>query len=106
MTPGPRQTAATRSKSVSKHIQQSCPRFRTIPRGVRLFAAMPVRRASRMDEKNGKSGSTHAAHGEGTAGLLFFGAASLTAAMQSSASVMRKKEPGLVEISRWQNEGD
>src|ERR1051325_5803083 len=79
-TPLPRQIAVTRNRSVSKHAQRSLPRFSTSPRGVRLFVGnpSPALRASRMDEKNGNSGSTHSAHGEGVVGLscFFFAAAS------------------------------
>src|SRR5688500_2758188 len=73
-TPGPRQTAETRSRSGSKQAQQSWPRFRMMPRGVRLLdgRVVPALRASRTEEKNGKSGSTHEASGGPEGGLGVF----------------------------------
>src|SRR6267378_1062580 len=57
-TPGPVQMADMRSRSVSKHAQQSFPRLSTIPRGVRLFEETSEFRASSTVEKNGKFVST------------------------------------------------
>src|SRR4030095_3716853 len=61
--------ADTRNSSVSKHAQQSLPRFRTIPRGVISlgFDLGSTSRRSSVDEKNGKSGSTHGAQGSAAA---------------------------------------
>src|SRR4051794_3439587 len=58
--PCPCQMTDIRSNSVSKHPQQSFPRFKIIPRGVRLFAghSFPRFLASRHDPKKGKSFST------------------------------------------------
>src|SRR6266705_5815918 len=63
VTPFPSQMTAIRSNSVSKHAQQPFPKFRINPRGVRLFVGQPSpsARASRTEEKNGKSGSTNSA---------------------------------------------
>ena len=63
VTPCPSQRTDIRSNSVSKHAQQSFPGFRISPRGVRLFVGQPSpnSRASRTEEKNGKSGSTNSA---------------------------------------------
>src|SRR6266699_5677411 len=63
VTPFPSQMTDIRSNSVSKHAQHSFPRFRISPRGVRLFVGQPTpnSRASRTEEKNGKSGSTNSA---------------------------------------------
>src|SRR6266516_6427004 len=62
-TPWPTQTADMRRRSVSKQAQQSLPRFRIIPRGVRLSAgnSWPSFRASNTEEKNGKLVSTKSA---------------------------------------------
>src|SRR6266487_1603757 len=62
-TPWPTQTADRRRRSVSKQAQQSFPRFRMIPRGVRLSAgnSWPSFRASNTEEKNGKLVSTKSA---------------------------------------------
>src|SRR4051812_18518850 len=59
-----------RSNSVSKQAQQSFPKFRTSPRGVRfsLGQSGPSLPASSTDEKNGKSGSTNGAQVAGFAG--------------------------------------
>src|SRR6266581_3040042 len=56
--------ADIRSRSMSKQAQQSFPRFRTIPRGVRLSAGNPSPsfRASSTEEKKGKLVSTKSAH--------------------------------------------
>src|SRR6266566_340370 len=64
VTPLPVHIADIRSRSVSKHAQQSWPKFRIMPRGVRLSAGSPrpVVRASSTEEKNGKSASTNSAH--------------------------------------------
>src|SRR6266516_4717986 len=64
-TPWPTQTADMRRRSVSKQAQQSLPRFRMIPRGVRLSAgnSWPSFRASNTEEKNGKLVSTKSAQG-------------------------------------------
>src|SRR6266540_478072 len=61
--PGPTQTADMRRRSVSKQAQQSLPRFRMIPRGVRLSGgnSWPSFRASNTEEKNGKLVSTKSA---------------------------------------------
>src|SRR5256885_15857275 len=61
--PWPTQTADMRRRSVSKQAQQSLPRFRMIPRGVRLTAgnSWPSFRASNTEEKNGKLVSTKSA---------------------------------------------
>src|SRR5437867_13436266 len=69
--PWPTQTADMRRRSVSKQAQQSLPRFRMIPRGVRLSAgnSWPSFRASNTEEKNGKLVSTKSAKvtcGEGS----------------------------------------
>jgi hypothetical protein len=59
----PDQMAAIRSKSVSKQAQHPFPKFRTIPRGVRLFPGQPgpAARASSAEEKNGLFVSTKSA---------------------------------------------
>src|SRR5882762_10523106 len=64
VTPLPSQIADILRRSTSKHAQQSFPRFKINPRGVRLFVGQPSpsSRASRTEEKNGKSGSTNSAH--------------------------------------------
>src|SRR5258708_37614213 len=56
--------ADIRSRSMSKQAQQSFPRFRTIPRGVRLSVGNPSPsfRASSTEEKKGKLVSTKSAH--------------------------------------------
>src|SRR2546425_6495272 len=56
--------ADIRSRSMAKQAQQSFPRFRTIPRGVRLSAGKPSPsfRASSTEEKKGKLVSTKSAH--------------------------------------------
>src|SRR5947207_193581 len=61
--PSPTQTADMRRRSVSKQAQQPIPRFRIIPRGVRLSAGnpWPSFRASNTEEKNGKLVSTKSA---------------------------------------------
>src|SRR6266566_3510644 len=63
VTPLPVHIADIRSRSVSKHAQHSWPKFRIMPRGVRLSAGSPrpVVRASSTEEKNGKSASTNSA---------------------------------------------
>src|SRR3954463_8761293 len=63
-TPLPTQSADIRNRSVSKQAQQSFPRLRMMPRGVRLLDAnaSPFCRASSTEEKNGKSGSTKLRH--------------------------------------------
>ena len=63
VTPWPRQIAATRSRSRSNPAQWLRPTLSTSARGVRLSAGSPgpAPRASRTDEKNGKSGSTQSA---------------------------------------------
>src|SRR6185503_5447355 len=69
VTPLPSHTSDIRSNSVSKQAQQSLPRFRMRPLGVRLFAgqSFPSSRASRTDEKKGKPGSTKSAQAVGSA---------------------------------------
>src|SRR5439155_4102173 len=64
VTPLPVHIAAIRSRSVSKQAQHSCPKFRIMPRGVRLLVGspLPALRASRTEEKNGKSASTTLLH--------------------------------------------
>src|SRR5881396_1880832 len=61
--PWPTQRADMRRRSVSKQAQQSFPKFRMIPRGVRLSAgnSWPGFRASSTEEKNGKLVSTKSA---------------------------------------------
>src|SRR4051812_25929056 len=68
--------AETRSKSGSKQAQHSFPRFRTIPRGVRLSAGNPFPsfRPSRTDEKNGKFVSTKSPHGLAAGGDFWLSA--------------------------------
>ena len=63
VTPWPRQIAATRSRSRSNPAQWLRPTLSTSARGVRLSAGSPgpALRASRTDEKNGKSGSIQSA---------------------------------------------
>src|ERR1041385_1986473 len=64
VTPLPTHIADIRSRSGSKHAQQSLPRLRISPRGVRLFVGIPLPsgRASSVEEKNGKLVSTKSAH--------------------------------------------
>src|SRR4051794_21195722 len=59
--PSPCQMPDMRSNSVSKQAQQSFPRFRRIPRGVRLFVGQPFPSfvASSEELKNGKFGSAN-----------------------------------------------
>src|SRR4051794_3251394 len=66
VTPLPVQIAESRSNSVSKQVQQSLPKFKISPRGVRLFVgkSLPNWRASRTEEKKGKSRSTKSAQGD------------------------------------------
>ena len=63
------------------------PRFKTSPRGVRLFVGNPgpARRASSTDEKKGKSGSIQSAHGT-DAGALAAGCADARDTARTSAS--------------------
>src|SRR6058998_2589961 len=69
--PWPTQTADIRRRSVSKQAQQSSPRFRMIPRGVRLSAvnSWPSFRASNTEEKNGKLVSTNSAQAARSGGF-------------------------------------
>src|SRR5882672_4327114 len=91
--PFPSQITDIRSSSVSKHAQQSFPRFRMRPRGVRLFVgqSFPRSRASRTEEKKGKSGSTNGAHGSGDSFVETpFSADFATRAAESKRSTAKK----------------
>ena len=70
VSPLPLQIAEMRNRSVSKQAQHPFPKFKRIPRGVRLLLGKPSPsfRASNTDEKNGKLVSTKSAH-EACAGM-------------------------------------
>src|SRR5437870_8497116 len=92
--PRPTQTADMRRRSVSKQAQQSSPKFRMIPRGVRLSAgnSWPSFRASNTEEKNGKLVSTKSAQAACSGGFADGSAAGDI--MADTNNPMAKKHTG------------
>src|SRR6266496_3444259 len=97
VTPWPSQITAMRSSSVSKQAQQPSLKLRISPRGVRLSAGQPAPRlrASRTEEKKGKSGSTNGDHAADLAASVVAAALQASAAAsQSSTTAQTTRNQG------------